>query len=508
MMVYAYMIAGPTFADPDSFYHVKLTQLMIHERAAITDFPWLAFTSLTESYVDHHFLYHVFLVPWIILFGPISGGKIATIILASTLIALFYTLLRSYRVPGAFFFALLLLCNPDFSFRMSLTKATTVGGMFLLAGLWLLLKRRYALLAILAFGFVWSYGGFLLLGILAGVVISVRAALLIWHTHTFPKQHALKLLFLPAISVGAGMIAGLCIHPSFPDHFHFYWEQIIQIGFINYAEQIGVGGEWYPYSPDDLAGSMIVATLLYAISVFLGVWHAKKLCEGSWVTLIMSVFFLLFTIKSRRYVEYLIPWSILTSAYILTDSGVLHWGVRRIRNTIEDWGTHPLTTRLLISIASIGLVVQTASISYSQIETVHDYLQTGFQTTLFTNAGAWLHAHATPGDIVFHDDWSTFPLLFYQTTKPYYIVGLDPTFMYRHNADLYWKWANITLNRYEGDIYSVIADDFGARFVFVDSKHTALRSTLLLDSRFKKVYEDDEATIFRVPRTQTYSPIQ
>lgn len=503
MMVYVYMIAGPTFADPDSFYHIKMAELMIRDKAPITQFPWLAFTSLTQSYVDHHFLYHAFLIPWILLFGGITGGKVATVFLASTTIALFYFALRQYKVPGAFFFSLLLMCNPDFSFRMLLTKATTVGFLFMISGLMLMLKRNYRLLALCAFFFVWSYGGFLLLSILGGVVVVVRTVTVRIHARRFPHKKMLLMLAAPVLVVLAGTAAALLIHPSFPNHFRFYWEQIIQIGFVNYSNIIGVGGEWYPYHINDLAGSMMVCTAIYVVSVALACWHVRKLKEGSWVTLIMSFFFLLFTLKSRRYVEYLIPWALIASAFVLTDSGVIHWLMKQTRRVARSWNRFGITTQLIIAVSSIGLALNIIFMMWTQIDKVESYLQSGFNTNLFAGAGQWLQAHATPGDIVFHDDWSTFPLLFYNTSKPYYIVGLDPTFMYTYNKDLYWEWANITLNKYDGDIYTVIADHFHARFVFVDSKHTQLKAKLDNDPRFVEAYHDSEATIYRIPRDAT-----
>ncbi|MCW1929877.1 MAG: hypothetical protein KIH62_001010 [Candidatus Kerfeldbacteria bacterium] len=503
MIVYAYMLAGPVFADPDSFYHIKMAELMIRDKGPVVEFPWLAFTTLTQSYVDHHFLYHAFLIPWILLFGDIIGAKVATVVLASTTIALFYLALRQYKVPIAFFCALLLMCNPDFSFRMLLTKATTVGFIFMISGLMLILKRNYRLLALCAFFFVWSYGGFLLLAILSIVCVVVRTLMVRIHARRFPHKKMLLMLGAPLLVVGAGTFAALLIHPSFPNHFRFYWEQIIQIGFVNYSDTIGVGGEWYPYNISDLAGSMIVSTIIYVVSIILAFWHARKLKEGSWITLIMSFFFLLFTLKSRRYVEYLIPWSLLASAYVLTDSGVIRWCMHATQKALSRWNTYSISARAIIIASSIGFLVNTTSIMWSQIHKVEEYLQSGLNTRLFADAGRWLQTHATAGDIVFHDNWSTFPLLFYNATKPYYIVGLDATFMYRHNPDLYWEWAKITLNTYEGDIYPVIADHFRARFVFVDSEHPVLKAKLDADPRFVEAYHDDEATIYRIPRNTT-----
>src|SRR3989344_6279113 len=59
-----------TFADPDSFYHVKMAILM-KEQGIIRDFPWLQFTVLKNYYTDHHLLYHIALIPFISILPPL-----------------------------------------------------------------------------------------------------------------------------------------------------------------------------------------------------------------------------------------------------------------------------------------------------------------------------------------------------------------------------------------------------------------------------------------------------
>src|SRR3989338_649180 len=51
--------ATPTFKDPDSFYHLKMAELVMKRREAVTTFPWLQFTTLGKSYADHPLLYHI-----------------------------------------------------------------------------------------------------------------------------------------------------------------------------------------------------------------------------------------------------------------------------------------------------------------------------------------------------------------------------------------------------------------------------------------------------------------
>ena len=80
----------PSFPDPDSFYHIKMSQLMASGQIIIKNFPWLQQTTLKGNYIDQHFLYHLLMVPFVKYFNPFIGAKLFQAILASILILIFY----------------------------------------------------------------------------------------------------------------------------------------------------------------------------------------------------------------------------------------------------------------------------------------------------------------------------------------------------------------------------------------------------------------------------------
>src|SRR3989338_11391151 len=75
LSLFSYLQFDQTFADPDSFYHAKMARLLA-ERGVITEFPWLSATNLKSSFIDHHFLYHLALAPFVKLWPPLIGLKI------------------------------------------------------------------------------------------------------------------------------------------------------------------------------------------------------------------------------------------------------------------------------------------------------------------------------------------------------------------------------------------------------------------------------------------------
>src|SRR5581483_5919091 len=72
----------PNMPDNDGFYHIKMA-LIMREQGLKPDFIWLPLTILNErEFYDHHFLYHVALIPF--TFGDLRlGAKWSAVFFAS-----------------------------------------------------------------------------------------------------------------------------------------------------------------------------------------------------------------------------------------------------------------------------------------------------------------------------------------------------------------------------------------------------------------------------------------
>ncbi|MBI4215094.1 MAG: hypothetical protein HY602_00005, partial [Parcubacteria group bacterium] len=122
---------GKGVTDPDSFYHLQMAKLMA-ESGIVRQFPYMEFTILKDSFADHHFFYHVLLIPFVYALGDQWGLAIATIFFASLFIAVFYWLLERLHVQRAFLYALFLLLIPGLVFRVNLAKASSLSLILLL----------------------------------------------------------------------------------------------------------------------------------------------------------------------------------------------------------------------------------------------------------------------------------------------------------------------------------------------------------------------------------------
>ena len=98
MFMYLVQFSTPDLPDNDGYYHIKLAYLMRTEGLK-PDFPYLPLSVLNpREYSDHHFLFHVFLIPF--TFGDLRlGAKWASILFASLAFLSVWWLLHRQKVP-------------------------------------------------------------------------------------------------------------------------------------------------------------------------------------------------------------------------------------------------------------------------------------------------------------------------------------------------------------------------------------------------------------------------
>src|SRR5437867_7520575 len=118
----AFVQFQPSFRDPDTYYHIKMSQL-IAEHGIVRTFPWLPFTSLAARFADQHFLYHALVLPFLVVLGPLMGMKAASVAFAAAAMTAFVRLLETYAVRHAWAYGVVLATWGSFMSRLNLAKA-------------------------------------------------------------------------------------------------------------------------------------------------------------------------------------------------------------------------------------------------------------------------------------------------------------------------------------------------------------------------------------------------
>lgn len=520
---------NPYLSELDSYYHVKMAEVL-QQQGVPQKFPWLQFTILRDSYVDHHLLFHILLIPFIQLLGPIVGAKLFQVLVVGLAFFFFYRVLRNLGVKGAWplsVFALFTM-SADFYFRMSFIRDMGLSLLFMMLGIHLISKpaapapsgaekasfirtaidpkrsapllllcgffasirlailipwalaiyvatcaiehrwdRRSAALFLLSALYVWAYGGFMFLPIFA-VTFFVAEIMM------GEKPEAR----IPLAALG-GMIAGLVLNPYFPNNLAFLHHQIFETGL---GAEAYAGGEWQSYE-----SRLWLQSNAVPIAVFFGgiVIALMRRVEQNAKTVAVFVFTLLFVAlvwKSKRFVEY--------SSFFMPLAGFALIGPFLHAKTEERkrGGFWRKTDNVFYGAAGAALLLASFFFAFvpsrsaenlflGQIEKSLRDTQTLFSMSALRKVHGYLLQNSAPGEIVFTDDWDVFPRYFFMNSNNYYIVGLDPEFMNQYAGEpfhqpgwLYMEFAQISSGA-AADNLDRIKNHFRAKWIIVNTSH-------------------------------------
>ncbi|HLO30880.1 MAG TPA: hypothetical protein VK249_17170 [Anaerolineales bacterium] len=471
--------ATPDMPDNDGFYHIKLAWLMRTEGLK-PDFPFLPLSILNEGeFYDHHFLFHVALIPF--TFGDLRlGAKWAAVIFASLAFLAVWYLLHRQRVPFAWLWALGLLgISEAFLFRMSITRAQSLSlAVLALAYAWLL-EGRYKHLAILGFLYVWMYDAFPLM--LALAVLHFLAVALTER----------RFEFRPLLYITVGIILGMIVNPYFPDNLIFSYHHMLPK--LADATSVRVGNEWYPYDTKQLLNNSLPALIAFASGILALGLSGRKMEVRTALALFASLLFGLMLFQARRFVEYFPPFALIFAAFAWTPLFQPAPASVQSASLARPQFVRILQDNFAVMLLSLAVVTSIAG-SISPARTAIDQSKS---YGLYENASLWLEKNTPAGSRVFQTDWDDFPRLFFYNTHNTYLIGLDPTYLQLYDARLYDLWVEIT----QGNVKNpsrIIATTFDSHYIHTDLNHRNFLQVAAKDSGLKEVYRDDQAVVFEV----------
>lgn len=471
--------ATPDMPDNDGFYHIKLAWLMRTEGLKPA-FPYLPLSILNANeFYDHHFLFHVALIPF--TFGDLRiGAKWAAVVFASLAFLAIWYLFHRQRVPFAWLWSLGLLgISEAFLFRMSITRAQSLSlGMLALGYAWLL-EKKYRHLAVLGFIYVWMYDAFPLL-----IALAVLHFLAVALTER-------RFEFHPLLYTSAGILLGMIVNPYFPHNLIFSYHHMLPK--LANATSVSVGNEWYPYDTKQLLDNSLPALVAFASGALALGLSERKMEARTALGLFASLFFGLMLFQARRFVEYFPPFTLIFATFAWTrllDSKPDPVQATSAPRPSFVYLLQTYIPRLLLLLAILLGMVRSISPAQAAIDRSKPY-------GLYANASLWLEKNTPAGSRVFQTDWDDFPRLFYYNTHNTYLIGLDPTYMQLYDAKLYDLWVKITQGKVKNPSH-IIASTFASRYIHTDLNHRDFLQVAAEDPGLKQVYRDDQAVIFEV----------
>lgn len=515
--------------DWDGYYHIGWSQELWNSFKSghwLPEFKWLPLTVLNaKDYADHHFLFHLLQIPFLWFFEPVMAAKIAAVTFSSLAIFSVYWLLYRYNVNYLLLWLLALLtCANPFFYRMSMAKAPPLTIIISVIGIYLLFEKKYVWLLPLMFLFVWTYSLFPLLWIAA----LIWTVIIAWNEHRFEWR--------PLAYTSGGMVLGNIINPYFPQNLGLFWEHFVTKIKIGTDFAVPVGGEWYPYSGQDLLTHFPVALAAMLIGYVLFAPRNGKLPEKATFFLMFVTVLLTAQFRSKRFAEYFPPFAILFASFAWREflkPATLQLPEdfqREIEPYLDaDKPTEKqgwLHTVRLAAMWTLGIVLAcvmfwnfigidfTDNERINKIPFIGSLKQIGLLSDIRSNepnekyreAMDWAKQNIPEGETIFNCNWDDFPKLFFYDRKHAYAYGLDPNYLYSKNPELYSVIGDITAGKKE-DAAEIIRDKFGARYVMTDARENEEMVAKLLDSGWAEiVYEDADARILKIRDAKGEAP--
>ena len=488
------------FGDPDGFYHAKMAML-IWQHGPLKAFPWLDLTVFGKNFADLHFLFHAILAPFTAAFGMFNGARIGCVVLSGLFFAVFEVCLRRLKLRYSLVWTAILLTTAPFIFRILLAKATPLALLLFIAGLTAAWLRKPWLVFVFAGVFALSHSGWIYL---AGSIALMACGQLAYFKTVDDLSWRKSFdgsMWRETAAGYLGGLAGMLVHPNFPDIFRLTWIQVFTIGLGTPFQHVVMGLEWQPADVKSLFTSYaawIILGLLGLAGMFLA---PRKPLDRDKAQLTVSVGWILavlfaLTLKSRRNTEYLAPivalwcaslWSLVDPKKLFADA----------KDSFKAYGQ----TAFLV----LAWVMIILSVAYVAKETLVGWygLRDGIiKDTAFRDSMSAISKQAKPGDRVFHSSWDEFPMLFAADDRLRYIAGLDPTFLYVASSTLSDDVKNLTwglTSSTKEQAWELIHDRLDSKFVFVGkSKHEQFMKLIMSDPRYIQIASSTESAAFRV----------
>lgn len=489
----------PSFPDPDSFYHAKVA-LMIRDHGFIHAFPWLQETVMRDQYVDAHWLYHVLLIPFVTVFDPLVGMRVSAVLFGLLAFYALYRFLKSIESPYPEWIVLVAALSFDFLQRMSMPKAGSLSVAMTLFCAWAMLNRRPKTLFVASVLFVWLYHGWpVLVAVFACLLAAEFVARRLVPSGAPTSSHLLSKEVLGVVgALVLGLLVGNVVNPYFPSSLAFGVTDILK-NAVTGGARIPVGSEWYAIPWITMFQNEILALCLLGLTIILFIpAGASRLFDLTFAKA-RTVFFLLFlmslfgtfTFRSIRFMEYLVPSLLLTAGAILS--------VVEPFLCKEAVAFHAIVQKPRASFVALFLVVCVALGSLAAVGVDYAIGENGyFSASQYEGSAQWMRENLAPGAVVFNPIWDSSMMYFYLDDAQYFLVGLDPRFMYDQDKDRYQTWFDLQSGK-DADI-SKIRTTFHASAVLVDRRlKTDFVKNLEASNLFDRKYEDDWTQIY-VPK--------
>jgi len=453
----------PNIIGFDGYYHIKTAEI-IKDKGFIEEFPWAKHTIFADNYADIQILFRLILIPFT-FFELEFGAKIASIFFAAIAFIIFYWFLTENKIKFPLFWTLLyLFTSVNLMHRFLLPRQMPLVIALLILTIYFLRRKKYLLLGITSLILVLLHSSFIfqLLIILIYFILE----------KIFSKKFDYRILLYPFI----GIIIGLVINPYFPNNISLLFTQIFKVNFV--ANLFNV--EWKPWTFFEFIKNNILVLFYITISIFILIKN-KKITKTQSLYFLLTVFFFIYTIISRRMQEYLVPFSILTISLLL-NFYLIKFDKNKLLKYIKI-----ISVLLLIIIGISNFILLKQDIINNNF--LHNY----------NNCAAWMKNNIPKNSLVFTNAYA-FPYLFSKNSDIIYTHGIDLTYSYLYEPKKFERYMGILQGTIKDDPDYIITD-YNPDYVFsgkVKQDIQLFNYIVKNKENYKAVYEDEWCAVLEV----------
>jgi hypothetical protein len=449
----------PVPMDGDTAYHAAVGQL-IRAHGILHEFPWTPFSWLADHYADKELLFHLFFAA-LTGFGWLTASQIIGSLCGAGILMTIYLVLRREGVAWAWLWAVIpLAASHTFVYRFSIVRPHLLSIALAIIVLWAATRERLKILAAVSVIYPWAYVAWHLPVILAIIAATAR----------FIATR--KISWQPVLTAICGIAAGIALHPNSLNLARLFWIQIVEVLFRTaWGARAGfdLGLEFLPETPEGWGRGLLVAVIMGIVALKLS-WRARKEDVLPLAFALTGFAFAIMTAKSSRFLEYFVPFATISLAL----------------------AARPLSWRYLPHLVIAVSLVYTLSLNSSFLRSFSDS-----PDCLPAPVVTALREKIPPGAQVFTPDWASTGALMLALPERRFIVGLDPTFFFMKDPELYRLWYRIP-HEAPADAVDLIKKHFHARYVvcfypnrIISQEWSPFFERLSSDQRVKTFILDD-----------------
>lgn len=462
LLVAAIQFAIPYPLDDDTAYHFSVARL-IRKHGILYSFPWTRFSWQFNHYADKEFFFHLLFVPFT-GFGYETASRIVGTLGGASILSVVYLILRAERVRHALLWSGMPLGTVMFLYRFCQVRPHLFSIALALVLIWAYCRRMPLLLVSVALLYPLFYVAFWQIPLL--LVVAAEGGRLVAGE---------RIRWQPFFLVAAGLTAGIALHPNSSNLLQMNWIHMTDILFGNAwgnHQEFNMGEEFEPFTVTGWIKDMAVPSLAMVLAVVSG-WRARRDNSLLPAFMLAMIFFLLLTLRSNRFLEYLVPFAIMSVALAAGHKEKMF----------------PLPLLAAASLCA-ALLTGTPLLQYMFTPRERPWQMSPAVIGKFSE-------ELPTGANVFTCGWEYTGTLMAELPDRSYMVALDPTLLDKRDPELYDLWYR-TMKEAPSSSADIVRRDFASRYV-VCLDHPTLHpffDALAADSLTRVLFSDGKWVLF------------